>query len=166
MAIELGWIDIGLALFLALSVLVGVMRGVVFEILSLAGWVVAYFAAQLLASTVQPHVSIGQPGSALNHAVAFASVFLAALVLWGLAARLVRVLIRATPLSVVDRLLGAVFGLVRGLLVLLLVALVLELTPVAKWPSMKRSQGLAWLNGAVKEIMPWLPITVTQHPSA
>ncbi len=166
MTLDLGWVDIGLMLFMALSVVVGLMRGVVFEILALAGWVVAYIAAQLLTPLVQPHTSIGQPGSALNHAVAFASVFLVSLVLWGLGARLVRVLIRATPLSSLDRLLGAGFGLVRGFFVLLLLALVLGFTPVAKWPSWQRSQGAAWLNAVVKEIMPWLPIEVTQHPSA
>lgn len=166
MTVDLGWVDIGLLLFMALSIIVGLVRGVVFEVLSLAGWVVACVAAQVLTPFVQPHTSIGQPGSALNHAVAFAAVFLVSLVLWGLGARLVRLLIRATPLSLLDRLLGAAFGLVRGLLVVLLLALVLGLTPVAKWPSMQRSQGVAWLNAVVKEIMPWLPINVTQHPSA
>ena len=166
MTVDLGWVDIVLLLFMALSIVVGLVRGVVFEVLSLAGWVVAYIAAQLFTPLVQPHTSIGQPGSALNHAVAFASVFLVSLVLWGLGARLVRVLIRATPLSSLDRLLGAGFGLVRGLLVSLVLALVLGFTPVAKWPSWQRSQGAAWLNAVVKEIMPWLPIEVTQHPSA
>lgn len=166
MSVDLGWVDIGLLLFMVLSVVVGLMRGVVFEILSLAGWVVAYLAAQLLTPLVQPHTSIGQPGSALNHAVAFASVFLVSLVLWGLGARLVRVLIRATPLSSIDRLLGACFGVVRGLLVLLLLALVIGFTPIAKWPSMQRSEGVAWLNMVVKEIMPWLPIQVVQPSSA
>lgn len=166
MTVDFGWVDIGLLLFMALSIVVGLMRGVVFEILSLVGWVVAYVAAQMLAPLVQPHVSIGQPGSALNHAVAFASVFFVALLLWGLGARLVRTLIRATPLSSLDRVLGAGFGLLRGLLVLLVLALVLELTPVAKWPAWKRSQGVAWLNAVVKEIMPWLPIEISQHPSA
>jgi membrane protein required for colicin V production len=166
MTVDLGWVDIGLLLFMALSIVVGLVRGVVFEVLSLAGWVVAYIAAQLLTPLVQPHTSIGQPGSALNHAVAFACVFLVSLVLWGIGARLVRLLIRATPLSSLDRLLGAAFGLVRGLLVLLLLVLVLGFTPVAKWPSMQRSQGVAWLNAVVKEIMPWLPINVTQPPSA
>ena len=165
MNVDLGWVDIGLLLFMALSIVVGLMRGVVFEVLSLAGWLVAYLAAQLLTPIVQPHTSIGQPGSALNHAVAFASVFFVSLLLWGLGARLVRVLIRATPLSSVDRLLGACFGLLRGLLVLLVLALVLGFTPLAKWPSMQRSQGVAWLNMMVKEIMPWLPIEVNQ-PSA
>ena len=166
MEVDLDWIDIGLVLFLALSVIVGLKRGVVFELLSLAGWVVAYLLAQALTPLAQPHVSFGQPGTALNHAVAFACVFLASLVLWGLGARLVRLLIRATPLSALDRVLGAVFGLVRGVLVLLVLALVMQLTPVAKWPSMKRSQGVAWLNAVVKEIMPLLPVEIIQHPSA
>lgn len=166
MTVDLGWVDIGLMLFMALSITVGLMRGVVFEILSLAGWVVAYIAAQVLTPLVLPYTSIGQPGSALNHAVAFASVFLVSLVLWGLGARLVRAMVRATPLSSLDRLLGAAFGVVRGLLVLLLLALVLGFTPVAKWPSVQRSAGVAWLNAVVKEIMPWLPIEVTQYPSA
>ncbi len=166
MTLDVGWVDIALLLFMALSVVVGLMRGVVFEIMSLAGWVVAYVAAQLLTPWVQPHTSIGQPGSALNHAVAFAAVFFLTLLLWGLSARLLRVLIRATPLSSFDRLLGAVFGLVRGLLVLLVLALVLGVTPVAKWPSFQRSQGVAWLNAVVKEIMPWLPVAITQPSSA
>jgi membrane protein required for colicin V production len=167
MTIDLGWVDIGLMLFLVLSVLVGLMRGFVFEVLSLVGWVVAFVAAQMLTPLAQPHVSIGQPGSALNHVVTFACVFLAALLIWGLGARLVRMLIRATPLSSFDRLLGAGFGLARGALVLLMLSLVLELTPVAKWPSWQRSQGAAWLNAAVKELKPWLPIEMNpQHPSA
>ena len=139
MNVDLGWVDIGLLLFMALSIVVGLMRGVVFEVLSLAGWLVAYLAAQLLTPLVQPHTSIRQPGSALNHAVALAAVFFLTLLLWGLGARLVRVLIRATPLSSVDRLLGACFGLLRGLLVLLVLALVLGFTPLAKWPSDRKS---------------------------
>jgi membrane protein required for colicin V production len=166
MTLDVGWVDIALLLFMALSVVVGLMRGVVFEVLSLAGWLVAYVAAQLLTPLVQPHTSIGAPGSALNHAVAFASVFFLSLLLWGLSARLVRVLIRATPLSSFDRLLGAGFGMVRGLLVLLVLALALSFTPLAKWPSFQRSQGVAWLNAVVKEIMPRLPITITQPPTA
>src|SRR5439155_15501533 len=107
MANDLGWVDIGLAAFLALSVIVGLMRGFVFELLSLAGWFAAYFAGLWLTPMFQSHIPIGGPGSGLNYGATFASVFLAALVIWSLAARLLRLLIRATPLSAFDRLLGA-----------------------------------------------------------
>ncbi len=166
MTADMGWVDIGLLLFMALSIVVGLMRGVVFEILALAGWLVAYWAAQFFTPLVQPYTLIGSPGSALNHVAAFAAVFFVSLLLWGLGARLVRVLIRATPLSSVDRLLGACFGLVRGVLLLLVLALVLGFTPLVKWPSMQRSQGVAWLNMLTKDTMPWLPIKFSQPSSA
>ena len=53
---------------------------------------------------------IGAAGSALNQGAAFAITFIAALILWGLAARLVRLLISATPLSLPDRVLGSTNG--------------------------------------------------------
>ena len=46
---ELGWIDWTLLAVLAVSMVIGLMRGFVFEVMSLAGWLVAWFAAQWLA---------------------------------------------------------------------------------------------------------------------
>ncbi|HEX3140656.1 MAG TPA: CvpA family protein, partial [Rhizobacter sp.] len=64
------WVDIVLASVLALSVIVGLVRGFVFEVLSLLGWFVAYFAAQWLTPDVAPHIPVGKPGSGINHAAA------------------------------------------------------------------------------------------------
>ncbi len=110
----IGWIDWLLLAALVLSMLVGLWRGFVLEVLALAGWVVAYFAAHWLAPMWAPHLPIGAAGSNLNFVAAFAITFIAVLVLWGLASRLVRLLINATPLRGVDRVLGALFGVVRG----------------------------------------------------
>ena len=122
MGIDLAWVDIALAAFLGASVLVGLMRGFVFELLSLAGWFVAFIAARWLAPQAQAYIPVGDPGSVLNHAAAFAAVFLVALVAWGFASRLVRALVRATPLGLPDRFLGALFGALRGVIILLLLA--------------------------------------------
>lgn len=154
MEIDLGWVDIGLAAFLLLSVLIGLARGFVFELLSLAGWFAAWFAAWWLSPMVAGHLHVGAPGSTLNHGVTFACVFLVALVVWGLGARLVRALIRATPLSVVDRLLGAGFGFVRGLVVLLVVATVIGISPWGQSIAWRRSQGAVWLNTVLHELRP------------
>ena len=104
----LSWIDWTLLAVLALSVLVGIWRGFVFECLSLAGWIVAWFAAQWAAPQLAPHLPIGSIGSALNMAAALALCFFAALAVWTLLAKLVRMLIHATPLSLPDRLLARV----------------------------------------------------------
>ena len=166
MEIDIGWVDIGLLVFLALSIIVGLMRGFVFELLSLAGWFAAYFAGRWLTPLAQPYIHIGEPGSTLNYGATFACVFLAALVIWSLAARLVRALIRATPLSPVDRLLGAGFGLLRGLVVLLVVAIVVSVSPLAKSAAWQRSQGAVWLNAVLQELRPVFTNEVSQLPSA
>ena len=160
------WLDIGLLTFLLLSMIVGVVRGFVFELLSLAGWFVAYFAARYGTPLAQPWLHIGEPGSSLNYGATFACVFLAALVLWSIAARLVRALIRATPLSPLDRLLGAGFGLMRGLVVLLIAVLLIGVSPWGQAPMWQQSMGVAWLNVVVQELRPMFVNDVSQHPRA
>ena len=85
--------------------------------LSLAGWFAAYFAAQWFTPLAVAYVPMGVPDSALNHGIAFACLFLLTLVIWSLAARGVRLLVHATPLSLIDRVLGAGFGVLRGMVV-------------------------------------------------
>ena len=160
------WLDIGLLTFLALSMLIGLMRGFVFELLSLAGWFVAYFAARFGTPTAQPWLHIGEPGSSLNYGATFACVFVVSLVVWSIAARLVRALIRATPLSAIDRVLGAGFGLVRGLVVLLIAALLIGVSPWGQSSFWRQSMGVAWLNAVVNELRPLFSNDVSQHPQA
>ena len=157
------WVDIALLAVLGLSAVVGLVRGLVFEVLSLLGWVAAYFAAQWFAPALAPHVPVGQPGSALNHGAAFAAAFVAALIVWALLARLVRALIHATPLSVVDRILGALFGIARGMVVLLAVATVVGLTPLSKSTAWQASAGRSWLQAAMQVLKPVLPVQLSQH---
>jgi len=158
----LSWIDWTLLAVLAVSVLVGMVRGFVFECLSLAGWVVAWFAAQWGAPHVAPHVPVGTPGSAVNLGLAFALAFVGALVVWGLLAKLIRMLIHATPLSIPDRLLGGGFGVLRGGVLLLAVATVVALTPAAQSPGWRTSQGARWLGDALHVLKPLLPPTAAR----
>lgn len=158
-----GWVDLALLGSVLLSVLVGLWRGLVFELLSLLGWVAAYIAAQAFASTVAAYLPVGAPGSALNLGAAFALVFLAALIVWSIAARLVRLLIHATPLSVVDRLLGGVFGALRGVVLLLALVTVVSMTPAQRAPAWQASIGVAWLRNLLQHIKPVLPDSVGRH---
>jgi membrane protein required for colicin V production len=160
---DIGWVDALLLGVLVISMVVGVIRGLVFEVLSLLGWLVAYVAAQWLAPDAAPHIPLGTAGSALNMAAALALCFVAALVVWGLLARLVRLLIRATPLSLIDRLLGAGFGALRGVLLLLVLCTVVSMTPARNSPAWQASRGVVWLSGALRGIEPLLPSEISRH---
>jgi membrane protein required for colicin V production len=157
------WVDWALLLVLAISTVVGLWRGLLFEVLSLLGWVAAYIAAQAFAPSVAPMLPVGVPGGALNHALGFALVFAAALIVWGLATRLLRGLIHATPLQLIDRLLGALFGLLRGAVLLLAVTTVVLLTPAQRSPAWQQSHGAAWLGALLQGLKPLLPYAIARH---
>jgi len=161
--IDIGWVDIFFAGVLLVSVIAGLVRGLVFEVLSLVGWVVAYFGAQWLAPEVAPHLPVGRPGSALNLGAAFASAFIVVLLIWSLVARLVRLLVHATPLSLVDRALGAGFGLLRGAVVLLFVTTLVMLSSFAHSQAWRQSRGAVWAGEALQGIKPMLPAQLAGH---
>ena len=159
----LGWVDWTLLALLVLSVVVGLWRGLVFELMSLVGWVVAYVAAQLYSPWVAAHLPVGLPGSAVNQGAGFALTFVGVLIAWALLARLVRLLVHATPLTLIDRTLGAAFGLARGGVLLLALATLVAFTPAARSQPWQDSQGAAWLRVALQGIKPVLPAEVARY---
>ena len=150
-------IDVLMLAVMLVSVLIGLFRGLIFEVMSLAGWLVAYVVAKVFAVDAEPYLPIAAPDSALRHAAAFVAVFAAALLAWALLSRLLRMLVHATPLSLVDRFLGALFGALRAAVLLLAVATVVAMTPAARAPVWQQSQGAAWLRVALDYLKPLLP---------
>ena len=157
MDFAIGWVDATMLGVLAFSLLIGVWRGFVFEVLAIGGWFVAFFTAQWAWPDLAPHLPVGSSGSLLNHAAAFALAFFLALIVWSLLSRMVRRVVRATPLAPVDRLFGAGFGLLRGLVVLLVLAAVVAYTPLAASADWRASAGAGWLNAVLQGVKPWLP---------
>ena len=161
---QIGWVDAAMLALLIVSVLVGAARGFTFEILSLAGWFAAWFAGIWLGPLLAPYLPVGEAGSALNRGVAFACAFLVALVLWSMASRAVASLIGKTPLRPLDRLLGALFGIARGVLVLLAVAAAVAYTPAVRSEPWRASHGAVWLNAALQDLLPWLAPAADELP--
>ena len=160
---ELGWVDWLLSSVLALSVLVGLWRGLVFELMSLVGWVVAYMVTPLLSPRLAVYLPVGAPGSALQQGLAFVLGFVAVLVTWSLLAKLVRMGLHATPLTLIDRLLGAGCGLLRGSALLLVLATLVAFTPAMRSPDWQASHGAAWLGLALLALKPFLPTDMARH---
>ena len=161
-AAEWGWIDWSLLAIVLLSVLMGLWRGLVFEVLSASGWIAAYFAAQWFtpqwSNYVPFAVPVGAVGSALNHAVTFGISFIVFLLVWGLAAKLVRMVFRAVPgVSAADRLMGGVFGFIRAVVLMLAITTVVGLTPLAKAAAWQQSHVAAWTQALLLGLKSVLP---------
>ncbi|WP_418320061.1 CvpA family protein [Piscinibacter sakaiensis] len=156
-------VDAVLLAALLISVVLGALRGLVYEVMSLAGWLVAYAAAYIYSPRLPPLWSADAlptdpaTGAAVMPLLSFALVFAGVLIAWNLLSHLIRLLVRATPLSGLDRLLGSFFGLARGILLLLAIAVVVALTPWAKSQPWQRSQLVPKLNEAILSIKPLLP---------
>lgn len=150
----LDWI---FAVVLLASMLIGAWRGMVFEVLSVAGWVVSFFLAQWFASDLAAMLPLGAADGALRYAVGFIVVFVGAVFACGLLAWLAKKLVDAIGLRPADRMLGAVFGMARGLILLLVVTVVVGLTPLHEEGWWQDSHSAPVLVGLLNSIKPVLP---------
>ena len=164
--LQLGWIDLALIAVLGVSVLIGLWRGFVFEIVSLLGWLFAFVIANSLGPLLAEVLPFGDPASPLRLWASYIAVFVLVLIACTLLARMLRALISATPLSAIDRLMGGLFGVVRGALVLVIVAMVVTLSPFAQSSSWKNSHGALWLGLALEGLKPVLPQSINVHFNA
>ncbi|MCE4556075.1 CvpA family protein [Roseateles cellulosilyticus] len=165
MDIALSWVDLALAVLLLISIGIGLWRGLIFEVMSLAGWVVAYFAAPPLAPVIEAWMPPGRLGPMAVHLVSLVIAFIAVLLVWSLATRLVKAVIHATPLSVLDRLGGAGFGALRGVFIALLLVLVVGASPLAQSTTWQASLAAPVLSGVLRDAAPLLPEPLAQFVS-
>lgn len=168
MDIALSWVDLALAALLLLSMAIGLWRGLVFEVMSLAGWVIAYFAASPLAPVVLdllPDAMAAKFSPSVLHVMSIAIAFFFVLIVWSLATRLVKALIHATPLSVVDRLGGAGFGALRGVFIALLLVLVIGASPLAESETWRASLAVPRLAVVLRDTAPMLPEPIARFVS-
>ena len=142
---------------LAASVLLSLLRGLVREILSLASWVVAFVVANAYGAALAPLLPPVVPGDALRMMVAFAALFFGVRILMGLLSKVVAALVSATGLGLVDRGLGSVFGLGRGLVIVLAGVILCSMTALPQQAFWKQAQ----LSGAAEQgarlVKPLLP---------
>lgn len=145
------------AAVLAASVLLGLWRGLVYEVLALLNWLAAFLLAQWLAPRAAELMPLGQAGDSIRYAAGFVVVFIAALFAGGLVAWLLKKLVAASGLAPVDRVLGAIFGLVRGAVVVLVAAVVVHLTGLKASPWWTESMTAGVATAALRGLKPVVP---------
>jgi membrane protein required for colicin V production len=150
------WLDYGVIAVLVLSIAWGAWRGFVHEVLSLAGWIMAFIAANLLATPLAESFPANMRPE-FRVVGAFVAVFVGTLVLTALLTALITKFVRVSVLQNLDRWLGALFGLLRGLVLIVAFALIAGLTPLprsAAWTDSGTGYSLA--QTAI-QLKPWLP---------
>ncbi len=150
-------IDWALLGVLVLSMLIGAWRGLVYEVLSVLGWAVSFFAAQWFAPSVAAMLPLQSASEPVRYAVAFVLVFIGVLVVCSLLTVAIKKLVQAVGLRPIDRTLGAGFGILRGLILLLAATVVMNMTSLKTSSWWQESKGAAVLNGALITIKPMLP---------
>jgi membrane protein required for colicin V production len=148
---------------IVISALVGLVRGFIEEAFSLAVWVTAFLVAfqysGALALQLEGHIELPSARTSL----AFAGIFLSVLLVGGLLTFLVGKLVEKTGLSGTDRMLGGVFGGVRGLVLVLFLMLVAGLTPVTQDPWWQQSRAIQSLMPLAEWSAQFLPDYILEH---
>ena len=111
--------DIAVLVVIALSALLGWWRGFMYELFSLLGWIAAYIVARTFSDQALPYVPEALGTESFRSAAAFAALFVATLIVSGILAWLLSKLAKFAGLGGIDGKFGAMFGVVRGVLVVL-----------------------------------------------
>jgi len=145
------------------SLLLGLWRGVVGELISLAAWVLAFIAAYHFGGEVGQAAFTGIADPGLRALAGCGAVFVDVLVVMALVRLAVRGLIKALGLGVSDRILGMVFGVLRGVLVAMVLVAAGGLTSAPRQPWWKGATLAPPLETAVLAARPWLPADLAKR---
>ncbi len=141
----------------ALSLMLGLWRGVVSEMMALVAWVAGFMAALEFGAQSGQLVFAGIADPAVRALAGCALVFVAVLVAMSLVRLAVRSMVKALGLSLSDRLLGMFFGLARGVLVVMILVAVGGMTAAPQQIWWKQATLAPPLQTAVLAARPWMP---------
>lgn len=148
-----------------LSVIVSIWRGVVREVIALVSWIAAFFIAQAYAHAIAQLLPQSIPGDSLRLLIGFALVFALVIVVAALIAIVISRLVHGVGLGPVDRGIGAIFGLVRGMLAVLILVLLCGLTSAPRHPVWREAMLSPPLEAIALSVTPMLPDALSRRIS-
>jgi membrane protein required for colicin V production len=149
---------------IGLSALRGAWRGLLAEVFGLIGWVAAFFVASRYVGVLVPYIPANWPGGALTQwLLAFAAVMVGVVLVAGIVSALISRLVAASGLDGVDRSLGMMFGVVRGILLVLVLVVLAGLTDLPKQEFWRNALLRPYAVEGVHELKPLLPEALAQY---
>lgn len=150
--------DYAVMAVIALSALRGTWRGFLSEVFGLVGWIVAFLVACRFVGLVVPWIPANWPGGALTQwLIAFAVIVVGVILVAGVASAVLSRLVQASGLSGVDRSLGLLFGLARGVVLVLILVALAGLTELPKQAFWRDALLRPYAERGVRELKPLLP---------
>ncbi|WP_420474176.1 CvpA family protein [Noviherbaspirillum sp. ST9] len=148
---------------LVCSVVISTMRGLVKEILSLLSWVVSFVVANAYGEELAKLLPDMVPGSTTRLIVAFIALFIGVRLLMMLLTMAIDAVIKASGLTLADRGLGGLFGLGRGVVIVLAAVLLCGMTAIPQQPFWKEALLSPLAVTAARTVKPFLPGDFARH---
>ena len=145
------------------SIVISTLRGLVKEILSLLSWIVAFVVANAYVEALADLLPDMLPGSTTRLIVGFIALFIGVRILMGLLTMALNEVVKATGLTLVDRGLGGLFGLARGLVIVLAAVLLCGMTAIPEQSFWKEALFSPLAETAARTVIPFLPGDLVRH---
>ena len=161
----MGAADYVILAVIAVSVLIGLWRGMVSEILALVVWLGALWASWQFGVVVAAYLPVALRDPAVRLLCAWVLIFVVVLIFGAVLGWLLRLLVRGTGLGGTDRMLGMLFGATRGLLIVTLAVLLAGMTPLPRAAWWRQSQLIPTFQRAAQALQSRLPPRVAKFVS-
>ena len=122
---QLNNLDVVFLIITGISALVGIARGMTKELLSLAGWVLAAVAVFYMVPLLDPVMQKYIASKVLSSVVSGMLILIIFCIIWILTVDKIASVVRSSKLSALDRILGFAFGMTRGIIIVILIAMMI-----------------------------------------
>ncbi len=161
----MAWIDIAIIALVILSAVLSLFRGFVKEALALASWLVALWVSMIFYEELAVVLSQWIDEPSIQNIAAFTILFISVLLLGALVNYLASKLVVKTGLATTDRLLGVVFGVARGAVIVAIMVLFAGLTPLPQDSWWQSSQLISYFQEFAMWMREYLPMDISENIS-
>ena len=139
------------------SMLLGLMRGAIKEVFSLASWILAFIVAKAYTVELSRWLETLVSNPSLRLLTAFIILFVATLIILGVISLMLTALIKKIGLGSVDRVLGTSIGFVRGVVIMLVLVILGGMTALPQQNDWRNAWTSGWFETLATSVKPWLP---------
>lgn len=168
---QLHWVDLVIVGIIALSVLTGLIRGFVKELIALLVWILAIWIAFNYSQSLDPWLQKYIQDKTARTVTGFILILVATLIAGGIVNALLSFILKKSGLSGTDRILGMGFGFIRGVFIVALIMVVIKMTsmPYEQYASNSRlyakfDPAVNWLYGLMPEFIKKVKVFDKQQP--